>query len=260
MDLLRFAIDRGPELRMLIVQHLVLVLAATAVAVAVGVPLGLLLTRRPRLARVTLAAAGILQTIPSLALFGFLIPLPLVGGIGARTAIVALIVYALLPILRNTYAGIRQVDPAVVEAATAMGMTPGQRLRMVEIPLALPVILAGVRIAAVVSVGTATIAAAIGAGGLGTYVFRGLATMNTRLILAGAIPAALMAVIADGLLARVERSRRPARAAAILAGLAIAFLLWAAIAGQAGGAGRRVVVVSKNFTEQVILGEIVAGA
>jgi osmoprotectant transport system substrate-binding protein/osmoprotectant transport system permease protein len=260
MELLRFAIDRGPELRMLIVQHLVLVLAATAAAVAVGVPVGILLTRRPRLARVTLATAGILQTIPSLALFGFLIPLPFVGGIGARTAIVALIVYALLPILRNTYAGIRQVDPAVVEAATAMGMTPGQRLRMVEIPLALPVILAGVRIAAVVSVGTATIAAAIGAGGLGTYVFRGLATMDTRLILAGAIPAALLAVIADGLLARVERSRRPARAAAILAGLAIAFLLWAAIAGQTGAAGRRVVVVSKNFTEQVLLGEIVAGA
>jgi len=260
MGLLRFAIDRGPELRMLIAQHLVLVLAATAAAVAVGVPVGILLTRRPRLARVTLAAAGIMQTIPSLALFGFLIPLPLVGGIGARTAIVALIVYALLPILRNTYAGIRQVDPAVVEAATAMGMTSGQRLRMVEIPLALPVILAGVRIATVVSVGTATIAAAIGAGGLGTYVFRGLATMDTRLILAGAIPAALLAVIADGLLALVERSRRPARAAGILAGLAIAFLLWAAIAGQAGAAGRRVVVVSKNFTEQVLLGEIVAGA
>jgi osmoprotectant transport system permease protein len=225
-ELLRLAGGRIPELRMLVVQHLVLVLAATAVAVAAGVPLGLLLTRRPRLARVVLGAAGVVQTIPSLALFGFLIPLPFIGGIGARTAIVALIVYALLPVLRNTYAGVRQVDPAVVEAATAMGLTAGQRLRMVEVPLALPVILAGVRIAAVVSVGTATIAAAIGAGGLGTYVFRGLATMDTRLVLLGAIPAALLAVIADGLLARVEKSRRPARAAGILAACVAAFLLW----------------------------------
>src|SRR5687768_886350 len=215
MDLLRFAIDRGPELRMLIVQHLVLVLAATAVAVAVGVPLGLLLTRRPRLARVTLAAAGILQTIPSLALFGFLIPLPLVGGIGARTAIVALVLYALLPIVRNTYTGIRQVDPAVAEAATGLGMTSGERLRLVELPLALPVVLAGVRIAAVVSVGTATIAAAVGAGGLGTYVFRGIATVDTRLILAGAVPAAILALAVDALLARVEKSGRPARAAGV---------------------------------------------
>jgi osmoprotectant transport system permease protein len=259
-DLLRFAVDRWPELRMLVAQHLVLVLAATAAAVAAGVPLGLLLTRRPHLARVVLAAAGVVQTIPSLALFGFLIPLPFIGGIGARTAIVALIVYALLPILRNTYAGIRQVDPAVAEAATAMGMTDGERLRMVEIPLALPVILAGVRIAAVVSVGTATIAAAIGAGGLGTYVFRGLATMDTRLILAGAIPAALLAVVADALLARVERSRRPARAAALLAGSVIAFLAWSAFAARPASSRRPVVVVSKNFTEQVILGEIVAGA
>ena len=258
MDLLRFAAERGAELRLLIAQHVVLVLAATAAAVGVGVPLGLLLTRRPRLARVVLAAAGIVQTIPSLALFGFLIPLPFVGGIGARTAIVALIVYALLPILRNTYVGMRQVDPAVLEAATGMGMTPGQRLRMVEVPLALPVILGGVRIAMVVSVGTATIAAAIGAGGLGTYVFRGLATMDTRLVLLGAIPAALLAVAADGLLARVERSRRPARAAAALAALVVVILAWAAVAAGPGAARRKVVVVSKNFTEQVVLGEIVA--
>ena len=260
MDLLRFIADRGPELRLLIAQHIVLVLAATAAAVAVGVPLGLLLTRRPRLARVVLAGAAIVQTIPSLALFGFLIPMPFIGGIGARTAIVALIVYALLPILRNTYIGVRQVDPAVVEAATAMGMTPRQRLRMVEVPLALPVILGGVRIAMVVSVGTATIAAAIGAGGLGTYVFRGLATMDTRLVLAGAIPAALLAVAADGLLARIERSRRPARAAATLAILAVAFLAWAAVDARPGASRPRVIVVSKNFTEQVVLGEIVAAA
>ena len=259
MELLRFAAARGAELRLLIAQHVVLVLAATALAAAIGVPLGLHLTRRPRLARVVLAAAGIVQTIPSLALFGFLIPLPFIGGIGARTAIVALVVYALLPILRNTYVGVRQVDPAVLEAATAMGMTPGQRLRMVEVPLALPVILGGVRIAMVVSVGTATIAAAIGAGGLGTYVFRGLATMDTRLVLLGAIPAAVLAVAADAMLARVERSRRPARAALVLAAAVVVFLAWAAL-GARPGAARRTVVVSKNFTEQVLLGEIVAGA
>ena len=258
MDLLRFIADRASELRLLIAQHVVLVLAATAVAVAIGVPLGLVLTQRPRLARLVLGAAGIVQTIPSLALFGFLLPLPFIGGIGARTAIVALIVYALLPILRNTYVGVRQVDPAVLEAATAMGMTPGERLRMVEVPLALPVILGGVRIATVVSVGTATIAAAIGAGGLGTYVFRGLATMDTRLVLAGAIPAAVLAVAADGLLARVERSRRPARGAWALAALVVVILAWAALDAASGPSRRRLVVVSKNFTEQVVLGEIVA--
>ena len=177
-----------------------------------------------------LGAAGIVQTIPSLALFGFLIPLPFIGGIGARTAIVALIVYALLPILRNTYVGVRQVDPAVLEAATAMGMTPGQRLRLVEVPLALPVILGGVRIATVVSVGTATIAAAIGAGGLGTYVFRGLATMDTRLVLAGRDPGRG----AGGGRGRAcwrgsSASRRPARAAAALAVLVAVILAWAAV-------------------------------
>src|SRR6185295_10828446 len=144
----------------LVVQHLLLVLVSTAVAVALGVPLGILLTRRRPLARPALALAGVLQTIPSLALFGFLIPLPFVGGIGARTAIVALVLYALLPVLRNTYTGILQVDRAVVEAATGLGMTSSELLRLVELPLALPVILAGLRIAAVVSVGTATIAAA----------------------------------------------------------------------------------------------------
>ena len=240
----------------LIGQHLVLVLVSTGIAAALGLPLGIAMARRPRLARALLGVAGLLQTIPSLALFGFLIPLPFIGGIGARTAIVALVLYALLPVLRNTYTGILQVDRAVVEAATGMGMTPSQRLRMVELPLALPVILAGLRIAAVVSVGTATIAAAVGAGGLGTYVFRGIATMDTRLILAGAIPAALLALLTDALLGAVEKSRRPARAAAILAAGATVV---AALAFTAGASRQRAVVVgSKNFTEQVILGEIVA--
>lgn len=236
---------------------MVLVLVSTAVAVAVGLPLGILLTRSPRLARPVLALAGLCQTIPSLALFGFLIPLPLIGGIGARTAVIALVLYALLPILRNTYTGILQVDRAVLEAATGLGMTAGQRLRMVELPLALPVILAGIRIATVVSVGTATIAAAIGAGGLGTYVFRGLATVDTRLILAGAIPSALLALVADALLAAVERSRRPARAAAALS-LAAGALVALSLAGGATPARGAVVVGSKNFTEQVILGELVS--
>jgi osmoprotectant transport system permease protein len=254
---LRLLAERRDELLALTGQHVLLVLASTAAAVALGLPLGIAMTRRPGLARVLLAAAGVCQTIPSLALFGFLIPVPLIGGIGARTAIVALVLYALLPILRNTYVGIRQVDGAVVEAATGMGMTPAQRLRLVELPLALPVILAGVRIATVVGVGTATIAAGIGAGGLGTYVFRGIATVDTGLILAGAIPSALLALLADSLLAVVERSRRPGRAAGglVVASLA-ALLLSLAIAWPRGR--RPVIVGSKNFTEQVILGEVMA--
>ena len=197
--------ERRGEITVLALQHLALVAVSTALAVAIGLPLGILLTRRPRLARPVLGVAGVVQTIPSLALFGFLIPLPLIGGIGARTAIVALIVYALLPILRNTHAGITSVDPAIVEAAVGLGMTPGERLRSVELPLALPVVLAGVRIAAVVSIGLATIAAAIGAGGLGVLIYRGIAIVDNRLILAGAVPAALLALLVDGTLGLVER-------------------------------------------------------
>lgn len=196
---------RRAEILALTGEHLVLVLVSTLLAVAVGVPLGIALTRRPRLARPVLGFANVVQTIPSLALFGFLIPLPLIGGIGARTAIAALVVYALLPILRNTYTGILSVDPAVIESATGLGMTPGQRLRQVELPLALPVVLAGVRIATVISIGLATIAAAIGAGGLGVLIYRGVAIVDHRLILAGAVPAALLALAADAGLGLVER-------------------------------------------------------
>jgi osmoprotectant transport system permease protein len=261
VDLLAFAAERRQELLALTAEHVVLVLAATAIALAIGLPLGVAMTRSPRLARPVLAAASVAQTIPSLALFGFLIPVPLIGGVGARSAVVALALYALLPILRNTYTGIRQVDGSVVEAATGMGMTASQRLRMVELPLALPVILAGVRVATVVSVGTATIAAAIGAGGLGIYVFRGLATVDTRLILLGAIPAALLALGADALLGMLERARRPARAALLLAIGALALVLALAASARRGARGpalEPVVVGSKNFTEQVVLGEIVA--
>jgi osmoprotectant transport system permease protein len=218
---LGFMIRHRGEVLALALQHLGLVAIAMAIAVAIGVPLGVTAARHRTLGRGILAAANILQTIPSLALFGFLIPVPWVGGIGARTAIVALTLYALLPIIRNTHAGIQGVDPAVVEAARGMGMTPGQLLRQVQIPLSLGVILAGVRVATVISVGVATIAAAIGAGGLGTFIFRGLAMVSTPVILAGALPAALLALIADLGLGWAERrlragpSSRPASAASV---------------------------------------------
>ncbi len=186
-------------------EHLVLVLTAMSIAIAIGVPLGVLLTRRAGWRRPVLGLANILQTIPSLALFGFLIPIPLIGGIGPRTAIVALVVYALLPILRNTLAGILGVDPAVRESAVAMGMTDTQILRQVELPLAARTILAGIRVATVTTVGTATIAAAIGGGGLGVFIFRGVASVDSVQILAGAVPAALIALASDGGLGWIER-------------------------------------------------------
>lgn len=186
-------------------EHIALVAISSGLAIAVGVPAGILLTRRPGLRPPILGFANVVQTIPSLALFGFLIPLPFIGGIGARTAIVALVLYGLLPIIRNTYAGISSVDPAVREAARGMGMTDAQVLWIVELRLAAPVILAGVRIAVVLAVGIGTIAAAIGGGGLGEFIFRGVAMVNSAVILAGAVPAALLALIADGGLHLVER-------------------------------------------------------
>ncbi|MBI1941470.1 MAG: ABC transporter permease [Acidobacteria bacterium] len=174
-------------------------------AAIVAIPLGIALTRREALRRWALGSANVIQTIPSLALFGFLIPLPLLGGIGNRTAIVALTLYALLPILRNTYTGIIGVDRAVIEAARGMGMTDRQMLWQVQLPLSMGVILAGLRVATVISVGIATIAAAIGAGGLGTYIFRGVAMVNNQVILAGAIPAALLALVADASLGLLEK-------------------------------------------------------
>ena len=211
MSLLRFYAANSGEALALLVQHLLLVLASTTAAVAIGVPLGIALTRRPNLRAPVLGLANVFQTIPSLALFGFLIPLPLLGGIGARTAVVALVVYALLPIIRNTYAGIQGIDPAVREAGLGMGLTSGELLKLVELPLSLPFIMAGVRIATVVGVGVATIAAAIGAGGLGVYIFRGVAMVNDTLILAGALPAALMALAFDYGLGRLEKIVRGER-------------------------------------------------
>jgi osmoprotectant transport system permease protein len=197
-DLFRDIIDLTSE-------HLLLVGTAMAIAIGIGVPLGIFLTRRAGWRRPVLGVANILQTVPSLALFGFLIPIPLIGGIGPRTAVVALVVYALLPILRNTLAGILGVDAAVRESAVAMGMTAAQILREVELPLAARTILAGIRVATVTTIGTATIAAAIGGGGLGVFIFRGVASVDTVQILAGAVPAALIALVADGGLGWIER-------------------------------------------------------
>jgi osmoprotectant transport system permease protein len=193
------------ELVVLIGQHVKLVLIAIVVAVVIGVPTGILLTHHRALRGPVLGVANVMQTIPSLALFGFLIPLPFIGGIGARTALVALVLYSLLPIIRNTITGILGVEPSVREAAVAMGMTDGQVLRQVELPLAMGVIVTGIRVATVIAVGVTTIAAAVGAGGLGVYIFRGLRQYDNNLLLAGALSAALLALIADFSLGLVER-------------------------------------------------------
>ncbi len=193
----------------LTLEHLFLVSLSMAIAAALAIPAGILLTRRTFLQRWVLGFANIMQTVPSLALFGFLIPLPFLGGIGKHTAIVALVLYALLPILRNTLTGILSVDPAVRESAIAMGMTGRQLLWEVELPLATRTILAGLRIATVTTIGTATIAAAIGGGGLGVFIFRGLASVDTTLLLAGAVPAALIALAADRGLEWVEHKLSP---------------------------------------------------
>ena len=205
MDTLRFLLERRADIAAQTVEHVFLVAVSITIAVLIGVPLGILLTRKPSLASPVMGFAGVMQTVPSLALFGFLIPIPFIGGIGNTTAIVALVLYALLPLLRNTYAGVQSVEPSVVEAGRGMGMTDLERLRIIEIPLSLPTILAGVRIATVNAIGLATIAAAVGAGGLGNSIFRGLSMVDSRLILAGAVPAAALALVADGLLGRFER-------------------------------------------------------
>ena len=192
-------------------RHVVLVAISIGIATAIGVPLGIFLTRRPAWSRPVLGLVGVIQTIPSLALFGFLIPVPAIGGIGTRTALVALTFYGLLPVVRNTVTGIAGVDPAIREAGRGMGMTDRQLLVRVELPLAASVILAGVRVATVVGIGVATIAAAIGAGGLGVFIFRGVAMVDNRMILAGALPAALLAVGADLTIGAVERALRPPR-------------------------------------------------
>jgi osmoprotectant transport system permease protein len=203
-----FFITHRSEIFDATVDHMELVAIAMFIAILIGVPLGMFIVQRPALRTFSLGVASVFQTIPSLALFGFLIPIPFIGGIGRRTAIVALVLYALLPILRNTYVGLTSIDSAILEAAEAMGMTNAQILTRVRLPLALPIILAGIRTATVITIGVATIAAAIGAGGLGTFIFRGVAMVSDAVILAGAIPAALLAILADISLALVERRLR----------------------------------------------------
>jgi osmoprotectant transport system permease protein len=210
MNVLQFVIQNHNEVLELTLEHLWMVVISTLFAVLIGIPLGILITRRPGWNKPVLGTANIIQVIPSLALFGFLLPVPWIGASSGRLAILALTLYALLPLIRNTYAGIKGVDPAVVEAGRGMGMTDGQLLWQVELPLALGVIIAGVRVATVISVGVATIAAFIGAGGLGEYIMRGVAMVNNQVILAGAIPAAGLALLADVTLGWLERRLSPA--------------------------------------------------
>jgi len=250
-------------------EHLSLVFISTLIAVAIGIPTGILLTRRKSLRGSVLGIANVMQTIPSLALFGFLIPIPFIGGIGARTAIVALVLYSLLPIIRNTVTGILGVEPSVREAAVAMGMTDGQVLRQVELPLAMGVIVTGIRVATVIAVGVTTIAAAVGAGGLGVYIFRGLRQYDNNLLLAGALSAALLALAADFFLGLLEgqfsfetkrRSVLPkvALAAAVLLVVVGGIALWRGGDAPKSAGQARISVGSKDFTESALLAEIVA--
>lgn len=264
-----FFVSYGSEILLRTGQHITIVALSVAIALAVGIPSGIFIARRPRWAVPILGFANAIQTIPSLAIFGFLISVPFLGGIGQTPAVVALSLYALLPLVRNTYTGITGVDANIVEAGRGMGMTPWQLLWRVELPLATPVILAGVRVATVTSVGIATIAAAIGAGGLGTFIFRGISTVNNGLIFAGAIPAAILALLADFAIGRIERSLAPEsrQRGKVLRRTALGFVLLLCVGGAIAfrptpnadtpteGDLR---IGSKNFTEQVILGELLA--
>jgi osmoprotectant transport system permease protein len=273
-------------------EHLLMVALAVAIALLIALPLGVLMQGRPRLAQLVLGLANAVQTIPSLAIFGLLLTVPVLGGIGPTPAVLALVLYALLPLLRGLVTGLNQVPSGLKEAGRALGLSRGQVLRHVEFPLALPSLMAGLRVATVISVGVATIGAAIGAGGLGVFIFRGIATVNNSLLLAGALPAAAIALVADGAIGALENrlsrrfakggsqgggpgGRRPAwrrrRWRQLLAGaLLVATLLaipvawrWLAPAGgkPAGGkpaSGEIVVVGAKGYTEQLLLGELLA--
>ena len=268
MSFWQFLQANWAELATLIKEHIILVFISIVTAVVIGVPTGILLTRYRALRGPVLGIANVMQTVPSLALFGFLIPLPFIGGIGTRTALVALVLYSLLPIIRNTVTGILGVEPSVREAAVAMGMTDAQVLRQVELPLAAGVIVTGIRVATVIAVGVTTIAAAVGAGGLGVYIFRGLRQYDNNLLLAGAVSAALLALAADFLLGMIERrfsveTRRKSSTARRFALAAIAVLLVAGAIGlwrssRTASSQTRVSVGSKDFTESALLAEIVA--
>jgi osmoprotectant transport system permease protein len=263
LRLIDFWLNNGREFLGAILRHLELVVASTGIAVAAGVPLGVLSYRNPRVGAPLIGLANIVQTIPSIAMFGFLIPMPLIGGIGAQAAVIALILYALLPVMRTTASGLKSIDPSAREAGLAMGMTGWELLYQVELPLAQTAILAGVRVATVVGVGTATIAAAIGAGGLGQYIFRGVDSVDSVMILAGAIPAAALALVADLSLTWLERRLAPDRVksgklriAAVTAAAALILIIGGLIWSERSGG--RIVIGSKGFTEQVILGELLA--
>jgi osmoprotectant transport system permease protein len=270
-----FLVRYGSEILWRTGEHLVLVGISISIAILVGIPLGILITRQPRLRQPILGFANIMQTIPSLALFGLLIPVPGIGGIGSTPAIVALTLYSLLPIIRNTYTGIIGIDPAIREVGKGMGMTDKQLLLQVEIPLALGFIFAGVRVATVIAIGLATIAAAIGAGGLGFFIFQGISTVDHQLILAGAVPGALMAIAADTILGALENSlkfgqgKRGGLWAWIngfqnlkpswqLGSIALPILLVVLVVAIPRPPVDRIVIGSKNFTEQLILGELLA--
>ncbi len=275
-EFINFLRSNWPELLNLTREHVFLVFVSTGAAILLGVPLGVLLTRVKGLRTPVLGFANVMQTVPSLALFGLLIPIPFIGGIGARTAIIALALYALLPVIRNTVTGILGIDPKLIEAADAMGMTGGQRLRMVELPLAMPVILTGIRVAVVISVGVATVAAAVGAGGLGTYIFRGLRQNDNNLLVAGALASALLALLCDFALGQFERSYaigETAKTRRKVVGLGIVGVLAMMVAlgflptfrGQNSNSTSEIsdlksaiTVGSKDFTESVILAEILA--
>jgi len=263
LRLIDFWLNHGREFLYAILRHLELVAASTGIAVATGVPLGVLSYRNPRVGAPLVGLANVVQTIPSLAMFGFLIPMPLIGGIGPKAAVIALILYALLPVMRTTVSGLKSIDPAAREAGLAMGMTSRELLYQVELPLAQTAILTGVRVATVVGVGTATIAAAIGAGGLGQYIVRGLDSVDSVMVLAGAIPAAALALVADLTLTWLERRLAPDRVksgklriAAVTAAAALLLIIGGLIWSERSGG--RIVIGSKGFTEQVILGELLA--
>lgn len=272
MSFADFLKTNWPDLLALTREHIFLVLLSTGAAVLIGLPAGIVLTRIRALRTPVLGFANVMQTVPSLALFGLLIPIPFIGGIGPRTAIIALALYALLPIIRNTVTGILGLDPKLIEAATAMGMTPWQRLRIVELPLAMPVIVTGVRVAVVISVGVATVAAAVGAGGLGTYIFRGLRQNDDNLILAGAIASALLALVCDFSLGQIEKSyaigtKHGGRRRWLALGTAAVLVACVTFirpltthpsSTPASDQAATVTVGSKDFTESVILAEILS--
>jgi|CXWL01.1.fsa_nt_gi osmoprotectant transport system permease protein len=275
-EFINFLRSNWPELLTLTREHVFLVFVSTGAAILLGVPLGVLLTRVKGLRTPVLGFANVMQTVPSLALFGLLIPIPFIGGIGARTAIIALALYALLPVIRNTVTGILGIDARLIEAADAMGMTPWQRLRLVELPLAMPVILTGIRVAVVISVGVATVAAAVGAGGLGTYIFRGLRQNDNNLLVAGALASALLALLLDFALGQFERSysigekaktRRRVVGFGIVGALAVIVVLGLLPAFRSDNSNSRaeisdlrsaITVGSKDFTESIILAEILS--